>query len=113
VTRLARRTAARWSRREIFMVLLWKMRWKVGGARHGQPLESERQTAPITPGRRGGWQGSRETGLQGMPEFRWPELKERLDRSLGIDTMSHNIFIWDAINVHIIFNWINKIIYLN
>jgi hypothetical protein len=65
-------------------------------------MESERQTDPITPGRAWRVAGRPGTGVQGMPEFRWPELKERLDRSLGIDTMSHNIFICVVINVGLI-----------
>ena len=94
-------------------MLLQKMRWEGGGAPEGAAPWKKGGRKPPSPEE--AWEQAKGSGI-GFQEFRrseGPRLKERLDRSLCIDTVSHNILIFVDFRYYIIFNWINKINYSN
>jgi hypothetical protein len=81
------------------------------GAPGGGPVEKKGSKKPPTPEE--AWKQTKGPGI-GIQECRsseGPKLKERLDRSLDIDTASHNILIMGYFINYIVFNWINKINY--
>jgi hypothetical protein len=94
-------------------VLLQKVWWEEEGAPEGAAPWKKGGRKPPSPEE--AWEQAKGSGI-GFQECRRseePRLKERLDRSLCIDTVSHNMLIFVDFRHYIIFNWINKINYSN